>query len=194
MDNGYSLADVATVMGGREGLGGMGGIGLLIILFLFLMRGGFGFGGGSGDYVTPSDLSSALSAQTSAMNQQSLLLSSANNNYETARLIDNLGTTIMAQNNTNLVNAIQGFNVVNQNLTAGFNSVNQNICDLGYKLDKCCCEIKTQMLQNRLDDAQAVIVSQNGALSNAQQTQTILGAMGRWVGYPPVAATASAGA
>lgn len=193
MDN-YSLADVATVMGRNDG-GAMGGAWWLILLFLFLIgSNGFGFGGNRGDFVTSADLNSAIAGQTSALNQQQILLSSANNNYETARLIDNLGVSIMSQNNTNLVNAIQGFNVVNQNLTAGFNSVNQSICNLGYQLDKCCCDIKTQMLQNRLDDAQAVIVSQNGALSNAAQTQTILGAMGRWVGYPPVAAATTTGA
>lgn len=193
MDSNYSLADVASVMG-RDG-GSMGGAWWLILLFLFLIgSNGFGGIGGNAAYATQADINSAIQAQTSALNQQSILMSSANNNYELARQLSDLSLATMNQNNTNLVNAIQGFNVVNQNLTSGFNSINQNICDLGYKLDKCCCDIKTQMLQNRLDDAQAMIVSQNGALSNAAQTQTILDAMGRWVGYPPVAAAASTGA
>ena len=193
MDN-YSLADVATVMGRNEG-GAMGGAWWLILLFLFLIgSNGFGFGGNRGDYVTSADLNGAIAGQTSAMNQQQILLSSANNNYETARLIDGLGANIMAQNNTNLINLIQGYNQLGSQITNQTNVLAGKLDALGYQLDRCCCDIKTQMLQNRLDDAQAVIVSQNGALSNAAQTQTILGAMGRWVGYPPVAATASAGA
>ena len=43
--------------------------------------------------------------------------------------------------------------------------------------------IKTQMLQNRLDDANAKIVEQAGQISNFQQSQFLLGQMGRWVGW-----------
>lgn len=55
--------------------------------------------------------------------------------------------------------------------------------NLDAKMSQCCCEIKTQMLQDRLSDAQAKIVSQEAALNNAQQTQTILNTMGRFVAW-----------
>ena len=197
MESNYSLSDLVAVMGGGErGMGGlgMGGVIILIILFLFFFMRGSDPAAAVADYATKSDLTNAIAAQTSALNQQGILISSQNNNYETSRQLSDLQMSLMNQNNTNLVNAIQGFNVVNQNLTAGFNMVNQSICNLGYQLDKCCCDIKTQMLQNRLDDAQATIVSQRGDLSNANQTQVILGTMGRWVGYPPVAAAAATAA
>ena len=78
----------------------------------------------------------------------------------------------MQQNNTNLINAIQGFN-----------SLQQQISALSAHLDTCCCEIKTQMLQDKLDDANAKIVAQQNEISNAQQTQTILNTLGRFVAW-----------
>ena len=158
MDTSYSLADIAAVKDG--GMGGGAWLFFLVILFLFA---GGGWGGNQ------LDLSSQFAAQTSALNQQSILLSSANNNYETARLIDQLGASIMAQNNTNLVNAIQGFNQLGSKMDA-----------LGYQLQSCCCDIKTQMLQQRLEDANAQLVAAQGAISNANQTQYLLSQLGSY--------------
>ena len=152
MDSSYSLADLAAVK--DSGFGGSGSW-LFFIVILFLFMGG-GWGGNA-----QADLSSQFAAQTSALNQQSILLSSANNNYETARLIDNLGATIMQQNNTNLINAIQGFNQLGSKMDA-----------LGYQLQSCCCDIKTQMLQDRLNDANAQLVAAQGVISNAQHQST----------------------
>ena len=161
MDNSYSLADLAAVKDG--GFGGSGSwLFFIVILFLFM-------GGGWGGSAPAADLSSQFAAQTSALNQQSILLSSANNNYETARLIDNLGSTIMQQNNTNLINAIQGFNTLGSKMDA-----------LGYQLQSCCCDIKTQMLQNRLDDANAALVAAQGVISNANQSQYLLSQLGSY--------------
>ena len=158
MDSNYSLADIAAVKDG--GMGGGAWLFFLVILFLFA---GGGWGGGQ------ADLSSQFAAQTSALNQQSILLSSANNNYETARLIDNLGSTIMQQNNTNLINAIQGFNTLGSKMDA-----------LGYQLQSCCCDIKTQMLQDRLSEANAKLVAAEGVISNANQTQYLLAQLGSY--------------
>ena len=119
---------------------------------------------------------------------QQIALSSANNNYETARLIDTQTNQMLQQNNTNLINAIQGFNTVNQNMLTGFAGITNAISQLGYHLDSCCCDIKTQMLQNRLDDANAALVAARGDISNAAQTQVILSTIGKWVANPPAAA------
>ena len=51
------------------------------------------------------------------------------------------------------------------------------------KVGTCCCEIKTQMLQDRLADAQAKNVALEGALNNANQSQYILGQLGRFVAW-----------
>lgn len=118
---------------------------------------------------------------------QAIALSSANNNYETAKLIADQNILTLQQNNTNLINAIQGFNAVNQNMAAGFASVNQGIADLGYHLDNCCCSIKTQLLQDKYDALQTKYLEAQTNLSNAAQSQYILGALGRFVAYPPAA-------
>ena len=163
MDSSYSLADLAAVK--DSGFGGSGAW-LFFLVILFLFAGG-GWGGNS--TTAAVDLSSQFAAQTSALNQQQILLSSANNNYETARLIDGLGASIMQQNNTNLINAIQGFNQLGSKMDA-----------LGYQLQSCCCDIKTQMLHDRLDDANAALVAAQGVISNANQSQYLLSMLGKY--------------
>ena len=153
----------------------------LIVAVIF---GWGGIGGGNAaavGYATAQDVTNAIAAQTSALNQQSLLLSSANNNYETARLIDNQSMSMMNQNNTNLLAAINGFNAVNQNIASGFNSVNQNIANLGYKMDQCCCSIKTLILENRLQDAQIALSNAQNVAVNAEQSQYLLSQLGSFV-------------
>ena len=81
---------------------------------------------------------------------------------------------MLSQNNTNLLAAINGFNAVNQNIASGFAAVNQNLADLGYRMDRCCCDIKTTMLENRLQDTQAALLtSQTNNIINAQSQYLI---------------------
>ena len=175
--------------------GAMGGGGMLFWIFalLILAGGNFGFGGGNGNYVTQSDLTNQLNAQSTQAQLQQLAVETANNNYETAQLITNQTNQMLQQNNANLINAIQGFNTVNQNMQAGFNTIAQAINQLGFHLDQCCCEIKTQMLQNRLDDANAALVSAQNNISNYNQTQYILSQLGRFVAWTPSGTQASTG-
>jgi hypothetical protein len=161
-----------------------------IIIVLIICGGGSLFGLGGGNAVTD------VNALRAEMNQgftnqqlQQIALSSANNNYETAKLISDQSLLITTQNNTNLTNAIQGFNTVNQNISTQGAAIQQAICDLGYKMETCCCSIKTQMLEDRLADAQARLVEKNAEISNFQQSQYILNALGRFVAYPPAATT-----
>ena len=163
---------------------------LVILVVLFGMGGGLGLGGGNAamaGFATAADvqnsINSAINAQSVANGLGQISLSSANN-YETAQLINNQSMAMMNQNNTNLLAAINGFNAVNQNIAAGFNSVNQNIADMGYKMDQCCCSIKTMMLENRLQDAQAALLtSQTNNIVNAQ-SQYLLSQLGT---YTPAA-------
>lgn len=161
----------------------------LIIAILF--GGGFGFGGNRGpmpNVATQEYVQEVVNNQSVQNGIQQLLLSSANNNYETAQLITSQTNQMLQQNNTNLINAIQGFNNVIQTVQGGFSQIGQKIDQLGYHLDQCCCEIKTQMLQNRLDDANAALVAARGEISNAAQTQVLLSTMGKWVANPAAAA------
>lgn len=172
MENGITTGDLA-LMRDNDGFGANGGfmwVFALLILMFGMGNGGFGFGGGrvGPELATADQVSQGFTNQ----NMQQLLLSSANNNYETAQLINQQTNALMQQNNTNLINAIQGFNAVNVSL--------QNIMA---KMDTCCCEIKTQMLQDRLSDAQAQKVALQNEISNYQQSQYLLGQTGRWVGW-----------
>ena len=89
-----------------------------IFALLILAGGGFGNGwGGNSGYVTQAELSAGLNNNAVQAQLQQIALSSANNNYETARVINDQTNQLMQQNNTNLINAIQGFNQVNVNLT-----------------------------------------------------------------------------
>lgn len=162
----------------------------LIIAVLF-GGGGFGFGGNNAalaGYATTAEVQNVVNAGFAQQNAQNILLSSANNNYETARLIDNQSMMMSNQNNTNLVNAIQGFNTLGQSITSGFNSVNQNIADLGYKMESCCCSIKTMLLENRLQDVQQALSDSRNVAVNQAQSEFLLSQMGKWIANAPATA------
>jgi hypothetical protein len=158
----------------------------LIIAVLF-GGGGFGFGGNAAaaGLATMADVNAAIANQTTQNALGQIALSSANNNYETAQLISGQNMAMMQQANSDLINAIQGFNQVSSSIQTGFASVNQNIANLGFQLDKCCCDIKTTLLNDRLMDAQTKLNQQYTAISNAEQSQYILGQLGT---YTPRAA------
>ena len=153
----------------------------LIIAVIF----GWGNGGLNGNanaaFATIADVNAAINNQSVQNSLNSALLSSANNNYETAQLINQQSMNMMNQNNTNLLAAINGFNAVNQNIAAGFSSVNQNLADLGYRMDRCCCDIKTQLLENRLQDTQIALQNAQNISVNAQQSQYLLSQLGTFV-------------
>ena len=157
----------------------------LIIAVLF-GGGGFGFGGNNAamaGFATMADVNSAINNQSVQQSLNSALLSSANNNYETAQLISNQNMQMMNQQNSNLVNAIQGFNQISSSVQGGFSNLSAQIADLGYKMETCCCGIKTMMLENRLADTQAALLtSQTNNIVNAQ-SQYLLSQLGT---YTPV--------
>ena len=154
---------------------------LIIAVIFGWGNGGLGGNANTAAYATITDVNQAIANQSASQALGAIQLSSANNNYETAQLINQQSMNMMNQNNTNLLAAINGFNAVNQNIATGFSSVNQNIADLGYKMDQCCCSIKTMLLENRLQDAQAALVtSQNVNAINAQ-SQYLLSQLGSFV-------------
>ena len=144
------------------------------------MFGGNGFGWGNNG---GNNLSEQMNQGFTNQQLQQIALSSANNNSETAQLISAQTNALQQQNNTNLINAIQGFNQVNLNLQNQTNVLAQQIAALDAKLASCCCEIKTQMLQNRYEDERAANVALRNDISNFQQSQYILGQTGRWVAW-----------
>ena len=182
------------------------GVFLIIALMFGGGFGGFGFGGGNAAAaaaLTTADVQAMINAQTNQATLENIMLSSANNNYEALKNTADQTMFISQQNNTNLINAIQGFNQLSSQVTNGFNSVNQGICnstaalqqsiaDLGYKMESCCCSIKTQMLENRLADAQSALANAQDIANNSAQSAYLLGQLGKFVINAP--ATAAAGA
>ena len=190
MDSNYSLADVATIMGRDGGFGGSG-LGWLIILFLFFMNGGFGWGGNNAaavGYATQADITNAIQAQTAALNQQQILLSSQNNNYETARLIDQLGANMAAQNNTNLINVIQGYNALAGQITNQTNVLASKLDGLGFQMERCCCDVKTLIKDNQISDLTNQLNQAQNQAVNSAQSLYLLSQLGK---YTPGAAAAT---
>ena len=151
----------------------------LIIAVLFGGFGGFGFGG-RGNVATPEYVQDVVNNQSVQTGLRDVLLSSANNNYETALLINGQTNSLMQQNYTNQVNVIQGFNALGAKLD-----------QLGFQMENCCCSIKTQMLQDKYEALESKYLVAQNDLSNAAQSQYILNALGRFVAYPPSAAAAA---
>ena len=166
------------------GFGGEWIFAFLIIAVLF-GGGGFGFGGNNAamaGLATTAEVQNSINAAFASQNAQNILLSSANNNYETAQLINAQTNALQQQNYANQINIVQGFNAIQQSLA-----------ELGYHMDSCCCSIKTQMLQDKYDALENLYRTAQNDLSNAAQSQYILNALGRFVAYPPAAATAVTG-
>lgn len=145
----------------------------LIIAVLFGGFGGFGMNRG---YGYDNSVQEAINNQSTQTGLRDVLLSSANNNYETAQLINAQTNALQQQSYTNQINVIQGFN-----------AIQQAIAQLGYQMDSCCCSIKTQMLQDKYENLENQYRTAQNDLSNAAQSQYILNALGRFVAYPPAA-------
>lgn len=138
----------------------------LIIAVLFGGNGGL-FGGGN------QAMQDAINNQTTQASLQNILLSSANNNYETAQLISAQTRDYMQSNYTNQLAVINGFNAI-QSTLAGIST----------QIGNCCCDIKSTLLQDKYDAA----IRENARLladkSNADQSAYLLSVMGKWVANP----------
>jgi len=185
-NNGLTTGDLALLKNDDNSMGGLNGlIYLAIIAMMFGGWGGFGARGpvAPNNYVTSDQLQEGLNnSQTQNMLTQ-ILQSSQNNNYETAQLINGQTQTALELHNADQTNFLQTVNSMQMQ------SANQNsqllaaIADVGNTVRSCCCEVKTQMLKDRLEDQQAQNVALQNALNNAQQTQNILGSLGRFVAW-----------
>ena len=178
MDSALSTGDLA-LMKDNDGFGNNGFFWVFALLILmFGGNGGFGWGNNNSNNL-------ADQMNQGFMNQQlqNIALSSANNNYETAQLINQQTNALMQQNNTNLINAIQGFN-----------SVNISLQNLQAKLDTCCCDIKTTMMNKWYEDERAKNVALQNDINNYNQSQYILSQMGRFVAWAGSGAPATVSA
>ena len=143
----------------------------LIIAVLFGGNGGL-FGGGN----TQAEINAAIANQSTQTGLRDILLSSANNNYETSMLISQQNLLNNQQNAANQINVIQGFNAIQQSL-AGIST----------QLGTCCCDIKTTLLQDKYDAALRELAKAQNEATNAAQSAYLLSTMGRWVANPAAA-------
>lgn len=170
-NNSMTPADIAALTNNGMGDGNSWVWFLLIVLVL-----GWGGAGGRG----PAPSNGVTQAElTNGLNNQTLQAQLAS----TTQAINAQTDTMMNQNNTNIVNAIQGFNNISQQVSNQTNVLQAQIQQLGAQMNECCCGIKTQMLNDRLEDRNRELAVAQSALNNAQQTQTILGNLGRFVAW-----------
>ena len=157
-----------------------GGSWLFAFLIIALLVGGNGGGlfGGNGN------VENAVNTQTLINGQRDILLSSANNNYETLMAINGQTMSLMQQQNTNLINAIQGFNQINLSNANQFAELRQQIAGVNSNLESCCCSIQRQMLQDKYDGLLQQYTALQNDVSNSNQTQYLLSVMGKWVANP----------
>lgn len=130
-----SPADYAAISGngGNNRNGGMFGDDLLALIILFaVFNGGFGWGGGMGNRgggggcgggcATPGDVRAAVDQQT--------LISKLDN------AVYGLSDVAYALNNA----VTNGFHNTTVGMMNGFNALQAALCELGSRMDKCCCE------------------------------------------------------
>ncbi len=155
----------------------------LIIAILF--GGGNFFGGRNAgpmpNFATTEDVNAAINNQSTQSGIRDVLLSSANNNYETAQLVSGQTMQLMNQNNTNLINAIQGFNNVSQQIMNQTNVLGSKLDQLGFQMENCCCSIKTLIKDNQIADLTNQLNQAQNVAVNSAQSQYLLGQMGKWV-------------
>ena len=140
-----------------------------VFLIVAVLFGGNGFFGGGN-----ADVQYTVDTQTTQAGIRDILLSSGNNNYETARLISDQTRDYMASNYTNQLAVINGFNAIQQSL-AGISS----------QLGSCCCDIKSTLLQDKYDAAIRELAKTQNEAANAAQSAYLLSTMGKWVANPP---------
>ena len=147
----------------------MGNFGEWIGVFLIVavLFGWGGIGGGR------ESVREAIDQQSTQTGLRDILLSSANNNYETAMQIAGQNLLNSQQQAASQINVIQGFNQI-QSALAGISS----------QLGSCCCDIKTTLLQDRYDATLRELAKAQTEASLAAQSQYLLATMGKWVANP----------
>ena len=193
---GMSASDAIALTKDNNDFMGSGMGAFWIFALLLLNNGGFGGYGNRGGLVTEGELAASQNAQTSQMMLDGIQGQIANAQYANAQAVNDQTNLLIQQNNTNLVNAIQGFNNIGLQITNQTNQLAAQMQQMSAHLDECCCSIKTQMLQDKLDAERAKTVELQNQISNLNQTQTILNTMGRfvaWSGSGTQGAAAAAG-
>lgn len=187
--SGLSSSDVLALTNNDRYNDGMFGGNSFFWVFALLLLNNGGFGGwggrgmGPGPGVTNADLNASQNAQTNQLMLDNLQQQLSDNRYDLAQVVHQQTDTLINQNNSNLINAIQGFNNLGLQITNQTNTLSSQLQQLGAQMNMCCCDVKTQMLSDRLDNERAKNVELQGQISNLNQSQYILGQLGRFVAW-----------
>lgn len=181
-----TLSDIAAVMpknttdhdGFLEGNG-------IIILILFFLIFGFGGWGNNGNGNLSADMQRGFDTQAVISKLDGLSSGLCDTAYENARLIEQNTVTNMQGFNQTQMGMMQGFNGVDKSLCQGFGNVQDSINNLSHQMEQCCCNLKTQMMQDKYETLNRDYQQALSAISNAAQTQNILNSLGRYVTNPP---------
>ena len=152
-------------------LGGGGGWLIVFVILILLFSGGNFFGGRTEN--VEAIVQNAIAAQSTSTGLRDILLSSANNNYETAMQIAGQNLLNAQQHSADQVNILQGFNAI-QAALAGISS----------QLGTCCCDIKSTLLQNNYDAALRELTKVQTENAVKTQIDYLLGVSGKWVANP----------
>lgn len=195
MDGGFSVADAIALGRNNYGYdrdydrdGFLEGNGIIIIILFFLIfgfgGGGFGGWGNGGNALTQAEMQAGFNNQAVLSKLDGINNGICSSGYENARLVDGAVMNMMQSfNNTNSA-LNDGFNGVQRDLCQGFNGVTASITNLGYQLQQCCCDLKTTMLQDKYEATQWQLEQAQNIISNTNQTQYLLGQLGRFYTYP----------
>lgn len=169
--------------------GVFGGSWLFAFLIIALLVGGNGGGLFGGNNNVSEAVNAAVNNQSTQNGLRDILIASANGNYETLKSTNDQTMVLMQQNNANLINAIQGYNALGFNMAAQNAELRQQIADLGYRMESCCCGIKTQMLQDKYEALARRFDEIYTDKSNSEQSAYLLNVMGKWIANPAAAST-----
>lgn len=197
--SGYSLSDIAALMGNRDGgvFGGAGsGMGILIILFFLIFAGGFGgFGGRGGNGPATSDQVQGAFNYSNLLDQnRDLATAIANDTAQTVAAVnqakyDNInvakdiqmaltselgrletaGVSILAKQNECCCNTLRAID--------GVNYANaQNTAAIQSSIASGVSDIKAQLSQNKIEALQSEVE----ALRLAQATSNVVRYPNAW--------------
>ena len=153
-------------MAENDGLFGMGGIGLLVILF-FLMSGGNGFGWGNNQAATSNEVQRGFDNQNSMANQRETL----------GAVTSGTAQSVAATN--------QSFHDLLGVIDNRYNEVTRDIGSLQVaqaqalaNQNQCCCETKLMMTEQNGQNRYDALLNTNAINANTTaQTQKILDAL-----------------
>lgn len=209
--NSMSPADLMAIMNNGGSSAAWNNNPFLWLIFLAMVgNGNFGFGGGNNanlnGMVTRAELADGLNNQT-VLNDLNTINSNIGNGTSSIKqdLCSGFNSVNAAANsNANMITqSINNSNAANQ---MGFCSVNNNIEGLKYSMAQQCCDLKTAMhsegeatrlliqnntiqdLRDKLADKDSDLHTAQMSLSNSEQTQYILNALGKY--YPTTNCTA----